>query len=400
MSGEHYRQSSRAPARTYTPPLIATERDFHQKLIDEVRETRRFVDNALDRLSYLERLVKNYVAPASAYALPLERRLSYDQRDDVATGYVPPTYAPHSPKRRDPLPGRSRYFTDVLPENRTGYSVHAHRREPMGPEDYRQSWHHLPHMESHHHTRSPPADPPRRTSGAVYENSPQLWEGAWKPERSPYEERTHRRNRDGGEGPVDPLDVTWTPSREQEHLHSRNDPRPGEGSWIPRNGPTFVPALMPAPRKRRRSINEEDRDPGNVGSWKRPRGEPRHADVHDWLRVVDANTLSPTYRPDSPPPPPPASPPRMGEARIEEAPEWTRTNEDGPSALPPSRQTSPVHDTILYTPVSKSVVLPPSLAYKEELRRSRSFPDERPSSSGRTVRDSPGDLQWVGSEEQ
>ncbi|SJL03424.1 uncharacterized protein ARMOST_06779 [Armillaria ostoyae] len=406
MSGEYYRQSSRAPTRPYTPPLIATERDIHQKIIDEVLETRQFIDKVLDRLYYLERLVKDYAPPPSTYLPLFERRLSYDQRDDIATSYVPPAYVPHSPNPHDPLhdplPERSRYFTDALPESRTGYS-HADRREPVAPEEYRQSfsdWHHLPYTESRHRPRSPPAEPPRRT---VYENSPQLREGSWRPRHSPYDERTHRHRRSGGEGAASPPDATWAPSRshvqEQERFQTRDDLRPGE-AWLSRNGPTFVPTLMPAPRKRRRSIHEEDRDPENVGSWKRPRGESKHADVHDWLRTVDAGTPFPAHRPESPPPPPPASPPRMPEVRIDETPERTRADEDGPSVLLPPQQMSPADD-LIYRPVSRNVVLPPSLAYKEELRRSRGFPDERLSSSGRTVRDSPGDLQWVlGSEEQ
>lgn len=71
MSGEYYRQSSRAPTRSYTPPLIATERDFHQKIIDEVLETRQFIDKVLDRLYYLEWLVKDYAPPPSTYPPPL-----------------------------------------------------------------------------------------------------------------------------------------------------------------------------------------------------------------------------------------------------------------------------------------------------------------------------------------
>ncbi|KAK0189155.1 hypothetical protein F5146DRAFT_697945 [Armillaria mellea] len=404
MSGEYYRQSSRAPTRPYTPPLIATEWDFHQKITDEILETRQFIDKVLDRLYYLERLVKDYVPPPSTYPPPLERRSSYDQRDDVATTYVPPAYVPHSPNTHDLLPERSRYFTDALPESRAGYS-HAHHR-PVSPEDYRQSfsdWHRLPYTESRHYPKSPPAEPPRRT---VYENPPQLREGSWRPRHSPYDERTHRHHRTGGEGAAGPPDAAWAPSRshvqEQERFQTRDDLRPGE-VWLPHNVPTFVPTLMPAPRKRRKSIHEEDRGPENVESWKRPRVESKHADVHDWLRTVDAGTPSPAHIPESPPPPPlpPASPPRMPEVHIDEAPERTLADEVGLSVSLPPRPRSPADDLILYRPVSRNVVLPPSLAYKEELRRSRGFPDERPSSSGRTVRDSPSDLRWVlGSGEQ
>ncbi|KAK0488681.1 hypothetical protein IW261DRAFT_1557119 [Armillaria novae-zelandiae] len=399
MSSEYYRQSSRAPTRPYSPPLIATERDLYQKIVDEVQETRRFIDNLVSRLFYLEKLVKDYGPPASTYPPPLERRSSYNQRDDVATSYVPPVYVPHSPNPRDPLPERSRYFTDALPESRPGHSQ-AYRREPVAPEEYRQSFsdrHHLPYTESHHRPRSPSVEPPRRT---VYENSPQLRERSWRPQHSPYDERTHRRRRSGGEGHAAPSDSTWGPSRSHaERFQTRDGLRPGE-AWLSHNVSTFVPTLMPAPRKRRRSVHEDGRDDENVESWKRPRVESKHAVVDDWRRTVNAGTPSPTPRPESPPLP--ASPPKMPEVRIDEELERTRADEDGTSVLLPPRQTSPADDLILYRPVSRNVVLPPSLAYKEELRRSRGFPDERPSSSGRTsVRDSPGDLPWIlGAEEQ
>ncbi|KAK0218194.1 hypothetical protein IW262DRAFT_1122120 [Armillaria fumosa] len=318
------------------------------------------------------------------------------QRDDVATNYVPPTYVPHSPNPRDPLPERSRYFTDALPESRPGYS-HTYHREPVAPEEYRQSFsnrYRLPYTESRHRPRSPSEEPPRRT---VCENSPQLRETSWRPQRSPYDERTHRRHRSGGEGAAAPPETTWAPSRSHAQEQDRFQARPGE-AWLSHNVPTFVPTLMPAPRKRRRSVHEDDRVPENVESWKRPRVESKHTAVDDWRRTVNAGTSSPTPRPESPPPP--ASPPKMPEVRIDEEPERTRADEDRPPVfLPP--QTSPADDLILYRSISRNVVLPPSLAYKEELRRWGGFPDERRSSSGRTVRDSPGDLPWIlGSEEQ
>ncbi|KAG7444407.1 uncharacterized protein BT62DRAFT_1008073 [Guyanagaster necrorhizus] len=413
MSVERYPQSSQAPTRLYTPPLSGAEQDFHQRLLNEVRETYRSVGNVLERLSYVERLLQDYVAPASVYPPPLERGASYGLRNEVATSYVHPAYAPRSPNPRDLLPEHSRYLTNVLPESRPGYSVHAHRRDPMGPEEYRQSfsdWRHPSYTERvHHRPRSPLVEPLRQTSDPVYGTSPQHREGAWRRERSPYEERTHRQHGDGGEDAFDLPDVTRRSSRpyvqEQERFHSRDDPRP-EGSFlVPRVGPTPVPLLMPAPRKRQRSVDEAERDHnrGNVESSKRRRGQSKHTDVHLWLQEVDAGTLSPTYRPESPlpaPAPAPPSPPRIDETQLHEAPEWTRKDEDGPLTLPPLRQTSPVHDSILYIPVSRSVVLPPSLAYKEELRRSRVVPDEGPSSSGHTTWDSPSDLQWVGVEER
>lgn len=399
MSSEYYHQSSRAPARHYDAPPIATERDLYQEIVEEVQETRRFVDKLLARLFYLEKLVKDYAPHASTYP-PFERRSSYDQRDDGATGYVPRAYVPHSPGPRDPLPERSRYFTDALPESRSGYS-HAYRREPVAQEEHRQSFsdrHHLLYPESRHRPRSPSVEPPRRT---VYGNSPQLRERSWRPQRSPYDERTHRHRRSGGEDTAAPPETTWALSRshaqEQERFQPRDDLRPGE-VWFSRDVPTFVPTIMPVPRKRRRSVHEDDRHPENVEPWKRPRVESKHAAVDDWRRTVNAGTSFPTPRPESPPPP--ASSPKMPEVHIDEEPERTRADEGRPPVLLPP-QTSPADDLILYRPVSRNVVLPPSLAYKEELRRSGGFPGEQRSSSGRTVKDSPGELPWIlGSEEQ
>lgn len=118
MSSEYYHQSSRAPARHYDAPPIATERDLYQEIVEEVQETRRFVDKLLARLFYLEKLVKDYAPHASTYP-PFERRSSYDQRDDGATGYVPRAYVPHSPDQATHTP------TAVNPWRRKSIGSHS-----------------------------------------------------------------------------------------------------------------------------------------------------------------------------------------------------------------------------------------------------------------------------------